>query len=347
MPQGYYAFIGTNSVRGSRGIYTLSLEANGGWLSPLHTCPAYNTGALALAADGQTLYAASEGMTFQGLSSGGAMAYKIAPDGALTYQNGLPTAGQRPCCLAIDNRGCLLVANFFGGTLAVFPTAPDGSLLPLSASVHVQPLPGGHDGLHWAGQVGEYLGAVAVGRQALVLLHAGTLEIAGEYAIPQGYFPRHAAVTKDGRFLYLLMQNPGLIHVLENRLPQGGGLEKIQEISVIPPDYKGMYGTSTLHLTGGLLLAATRSADTIAVFRADAGTGMLTLSDMVHLPGETPRDFSISPDGKYAVTALQASDQVCVHEIDTAAGTLRLRDVLSGIPSPAAVAIVRKEALHG
>ena len=62
--ESYYAFIGTNSVRGSRGIYTLRIDAETGIAKIMSTAPAYNTGCLALSQDGGILYAAAEGMTF-------------------------------------------------------------------------------------------------------------------------------------------------------------------------------------------------------------------------------------------------------------------------------------------
>lgn len=73
--ESYYAFIGTNSVRGSRGIYTLRIDAETGIAKIMSTAPAYNTGCLALSQDGGNLYAAAEGMTFDGYADGGVMAF--------------------------------------------------------------------------------------------------------------------------------------------------------------------------------------------------------------------------------------------------------------------------------
>ena len=335
----YQVFIGTNSVRGSRGIYSLNLS--GGALSLISCRDAYNTGALALSRDGGTLYAASEGMSFQGCASGGAMAFRVEDGGALSYLNGYPTMGQRPCCLAVDDKDRLLAANFYGGSLAVFPTAPGGALEPMERLAKMPLSPGGRESLHCVDAVGGMPGTVSAGTHELLLLDGVDLHIISRFPVPERMFPRHFRAGDGGRYIYLLMQNPGLIFVLKNEPDENGVLPCVQEISVIPPDYQGMYGTSTLHLTpdGGCLLAATRSADTIAVFSVSASDGTLTLTDMARLPGQTPRDFCLTPDGRFAVTALQASDQVCVHELDYAAGRLILRDVMDNIPSPAAVAI--------
>ena len=62
----YIAFIGTNSVRGSQGIYTVQIDGDSLQAKVISTQEAYNTGALALSHSKKYLYAASEGMTFGG-----------------------------------------------------------------------------------------------------------------------------------------------------------------------------------------------------------------------------------------------------------------------------------------
>ena len=100
--ESYYAFIGTNSVRGSRGIYTLRIDAETGIAMIMSTAPAYNTGCLALSQDGGNLYAAAEGMTFDGYADGGVMAFRVNQDGSLHRLNGQRSYGQRTCCVAVD-----------------------------------------------------------------------------------------------------------------------------------------------------------------------------------------------------------------------------------------------------
>ena len=272
------------------------------------------------------------------------MAYRIKDDGTLCYLNAYPTLGQRPCCLALDDCKRLLAANFYGGSIAVFPTAEDGALEPMAKLSKMPSIPGGRESLHCVGNVGNFVGTVSAGTHELLLLDGENFDIRARFPVPERMFPRHFKASSDGKIIYLLMQNPGLLFVIPNTPDENGTLHSIQEISVIPPDYSGMYGTSTLHLTpdGNYLLAATRSADTIAVFSVNRADGTLTLTDMCHLPGETPRDFCLTPDGKFAVTALQASDQICVHEIDYATGRLILRDVANGVPSAAAVAVTER-----
>lgn len=345
IPTTYYdIFIGTNSVRNSEGIYIFRLDKKSGRLEKQGTTPAYNTGSLAISKNGNRLYAVSEGMTFLGKASGGVMAYDIGENAALTLLSQKPTMGQRPCCLNLDDEaGALYASNFFGGSMAVFRVTDDG-ISDIRRLVKETPGDGPriHDGMHCAEIVepGKLVAAIYLGRGQLIFYDAETFEPVHTYQVPDGYSPRHFALSPDRQYIYLLMQNPGVIHVLENRVMEGGGGIMRQEISTIPEDYRGMYGTSSVRVSpdGRLVFAATRSADTIAVYRRNKNDGLLELSEMAGLPGETPRDFNITPDGRYLVTALQASDEVCVHRVDYENAAITLTDKAGGIPSPAAVA---------
>ena len=51
------------------------------------------------------------------------------------------------------------------------------------------------------------------------------------------------------------------------------------------------------------------------VFRVGAD-GLLTFQSEVDSGGSIPRDFNLTPDGKYLLAANQDSDNVCVYAID-------------------------------
>ena len=340
----YIALIGTNSVRNSQGIYTVHLERGTLKASVVSTQSAYNTGALALSADGRRLYAASEGMVFQGQASGGALAFSVDGRGTLTYRNGVPTQGQRPCCLALDpEERNLYAANFFGGSLAMLPVAEDGSLRPARRVVR-EPKPRGWlHGMHSVGVLdgGALVGAVSLSQSEFVVYRADDGSRAAAYGFGERVYAR--SFDSFGAWIYVMLQDPGDIYVLRNRCAEGLGLECVQVISVLP-EPRELYGTSAIRVSpdGKLLIAAVRRTNSLTLFRI-GGDGRLTRSDVVELPGLTPRDLQISPDSRVVVTALQASDEICVHEIDRERGSLVLRDSGLHIPSPASVAI-RKEA---
>lgn len=336
----YLFWIGTNSVRGSRGIYTVCAEPEDLRLHTLYTTEAYNSGALAYDPEHHRLFAASEGMVFLGRASGGVSDYRADRSGWLERISSACTAGQRPCSVAVDPGGAnVYAANFFGGSLAMLPVAPDGVIGSPRFVASDPRREGWLHAMHCVSVLdgGRTVAALSVTRSSLVLYDAETGEETGSFCFGDRVFVRSLAAC--GSHIYVMIQDPGDIHVLRR---EGSSLE-LQQVVRMQPEPEDFYGTSVLRITpdGSLLLAGARRTNTIAVFRID-GSGNLTQTAAVPLPGETPRDFEVSPDGRIVVTALQASDRICVHRIDYRAGTLEPTGSLLSIPSPAAVAFCRE-----
>lgn len=339
----YTAFIGTNSVRGSQGIYTVHID--GVTFEPhiVYTEDAFNTGALVLSANRQFLYAASEGMTFLGKGSGGAMAYSIGAGGKLSYLGGVPTEGQRPCSLAVDSSNQMLyAANFLGQSIAMIPINAAGELQPVQKLVcETTGLEGFMSGMHCVRVMDNdaAVGAMCVGSGEFILYDSKTGIAQNRFCFGQHTGPRHFITGQHDRIIYGLMQMPPEVHVL--RREPNGNYTRIQIISAVNPGHTGLCGASEIRMTpdGAYVLAATRGNDTIAVFPVEQ-EGRLSAPSIVSLPGNTPRDFNISPDGRIVVTALQASDSICIHELDYQHGTLVEKYAGLHIPSPAAVEIL-------
>jgi 6-phosphogluconolactonase (cycloisomerase 2 family) len=87
------------------------------------------------------------------------------------------------------------------------------------------------------------------------------------------------------------------------------------------------------------VLAAVRDTAALHILRVSGDT--LAPVGQVQLPGDVPRDFAFTPDGRFVVAALQYSDRISVHRF--ADGTLTQCAVLDGVPSPASIVI--REAL--
>lgn len=332
----YRVWIGTNSVRTSRGIYTLQIDLDTENAEIVSTIQAYNSGALAIDRNHQKLYAASEGMVFKGKASGGLTSYRIIEDGILQEMGYAYSGGQRPCCLDIsDNGDALFAANFFGGSLGIFDLREDGSISERHVIVE-DPKPMWMHAIHAVAALdgGGLIAVLSVTRSALVLYDACSGEEVASYAFAEHAFPRSLAVKDD--VIYAMLQDPGDIYVLK---VNGADLQCKQTIRMLPepPDF---YGTSALRLSpdGRFLFAGARRTNTIAIF-AVAKDGTLTQTGHLNLPGETPRDFGISSDGKLLVVAMQASDEVLVYRMDEKSGALRQLGESISIPSPAAVVI--------
>ncbi|MBO5999826.1 MAG: beta-propeller fold lactonase family protein [Lachnospiraceae bacterium] len=332
----YTVFIGTNSVRGSKGIYSLQMGIDG-IPAVVSAAPAYNSGYLA--PGGGRLFAVSEGMTFRGRATGGVTAYDIGENGTLTETGWQYTDGQRPCCLCAKGDGSeVIVSNFFGGLLHVYPVGPDGSVKEARLTIDEEPrIP--LKALHCVGLMpGEkVIGVVSFGRMSFILYDAYTGEKLSEYLAPDGYHPRHFAVSPDGRTVFLLMQKPPVLQILH----VSEDCRSLTPVQALPlPDQTAVFGPSAIRVSpdGRFAAAAHRDNNTLYCY-AVTPDGLAQCSETM-LPGLVPRDFDFTPDGKFIVTALQYSDQVSVHRFEN--GKLTLCSVLDGIGSPASVTSLKE-----
>ena len=342
----YQVYIGTNSVRGSKGIYTVHVDAD--TLEPeiVSTAQNFNTGSLALSADDGRLYAVVEGMTFDGYADGGVRSYRTHENGILEVLNGQRANGQRTCSVAVDDTSKYAYAcNFYRGSFSVYDLEADGRLKPARLVIE-PPADTEWKALHCIGQIdGEYIGVNSLAECAFIVYRADTGERVTSYEFPDHPFPRCFEVS--GKYIYAMMQSPDDIYVFENCLRESRQIRLVQKISVMGEDYQGMRATSTIRATddGHLLLAAHRPTNSVTVFRI-GDSGLLEQSCVAKLPGETPRDFNISRDGKIVVAAMQKSDEICILRVDGENAALTGPGTKIHIPSPAAVAISRRISIE-
>lgn len=335
----YRAFIGTNSVRGSRGIYTIEIDGDTGSAEIVSTTQAYNTGCVALSRDEKNLYAASEGMTFDGHASGGVTAYRVEKNGELTKLSGQRSYGQRTCCVAVDSAkehvyGC----DFYVGTWSSYPVDESGSLQPARLTVS-PPGDSGWKALHCVAAIDDkFVAVISLAECALVIYRADDGSRVTSFPFPNGAFPRYLAVAEGT--IYAMLQMPDNIFVLENHLEEDGTLRHIQTIGVMDEAHRTMPATSTIRVTPNqrLVLAANRPSNSVTVYSRGPG-GRLTMRQVADIPGNGPRDFNISQDGKLVVVAMQHSDEVAIMKIDYENECLIQLGETIHVPSPAAVAV--------
>ncbi len=145
-PKGKYLFYaGTYTEAGSKskGIYAYSYDADTAAITPLGlAAETTNPSWVTIHPNGRFLYAVNEVQNYKGPNSGGVSAFSIDRDkdhratGKLTFLNEMPTRGADPCYVTVDNTGkYVLVANYTGCSVAVFPIHDDGSLGEASAFV--------------------------------------------------------------------------------------------------------------------------------------------------------------------------------------------------------------------
>src|ERR1700752_4936290 len=136
----YIFYVGTYTEEGnkSKGIYAYRYDANSAQITSLGlAAETTNPSWVALHPNGRFLYAVNELGNYKGPNSGGVSAFSVDPaTGKLTFLNEVPSRGADPCYVIVDKTGkYVLVANYTGGSIAVFPVLKGGKLGEASAFV--------------------------------------------------------------------------------------------------------------------------------------------------------------------------------------------------------------------
>ncbi|SFB92421.1 6-phosphogluconolactonase [Parapedobacter composti] len=328
--------IGTYTNTGkSQGIYAYTFDAATGQATPKNSVAADNPSFLALSADRLYVYAANE----NGGGQGAVSAYRYdEASGTLTLVNQQLTQGDHPCHVATDRQGThVIVSNYSGGSISVFPIQADGRLGKLKQLVQHKgsgPDPDRQQGPH------VHSAFFSPDEKQVYVQDLGTDKIqvydyrpespdkplvpAGQPFVKgtPGGGPRHVALSADGRFIYLVEEMAGQIRVFQQ---QNGIWEAIQEADINARDFSGEDGAADVKLSpdGRFLYASNRGdANTIAIYAVDSDTGKLTKVSNQSVLGVGPRNLVISPDGRHLLVANQQSDEVVIFARDAATGLL-------------------------
>ena len=309
---------------------------------------------MALHPSGKYLYAANE--TGKGST---VSAFSVEPKtGKLTLLNSLPALGEDPCHLAFDRTGkYLFVANYSSGNAVVYPILADGKLGEATASVtdkgKLGPDTKRQDGphAHWVGPSADnrFVYVADLGLDLIFIYQFdaanGHLGVFPRRDVPPdgplqteplsiqlnpGTGPRHAAISQNGLFIYVLGELKSTITFFPN--PPG----PIQSLPMLPAGFSGRNDAAEIeiHPSGKFLYASNRGQDSIVVYAIDQSNGKLTQVEAVPTGGKEPRHFAIDPTGKFLLAENQNSNSIVEFRIDQASGKLTPTGEVLTVPSP-------------
>ena len=354
----YFFYVGTEGTQ-SKGIYLYRFDPSTGESTPLGlAAETTNPSFLAVHPSGKYLYAVNEVQTFQGPNSGGVSAFSIdRATGKLTFLNEVPSRGADPCYVIVDTEGKhVLVANYTGGSIAVFPVLQDGRLHEATTFVqhhghgtnpqrqegpHVHSIDLSSDGHH------AYVDDLGLDKVLVYDYYPDKDRLLGPDDPPfakldPGAGPRHFALLPSGKFAYVVAEMASTVTVFSVDL-NTGMLNRLQTISTLPKDFKGENDDAEIqiHPNGKFLYASNRGHDSIAVFAIDPARGTLTKVADVLTQGKIPRSFGIDPTGKYLLAENERSDDIVVFRIDESTGRLTPTGQKLDVPSPVCVKFLK------
>lgn len=297
-----------------------------------------NPSFLALDPERKFLYAIDEGQSQL-------RAFSIEnPSGRLTALGGsMPSGGNGPAHVSVDRAGkFVLVANYGGGTIAVFSRLADGTVG--STPVATRSFGGGAQ-THQivTDPTNKWVLVPNKGRDAVSVFGLdtnGSLTDVSLAGFDAGNGARHVDVNAASTRAYVVDELGNTVTVMSMN-PSSGALAAIQTISTLEPGFSGQNTTAEIQITpdGKHVIASNRGDDSLAVFDVAASDGRLTRVARVATGGSSPRHFSIDQTGQFLFVGNQGSGNVVVMKIDAATGVPAPIGTPTAVPSPAFVAL--------
>ena len=353
----YLVYVGTYTDKGSKGIYAYRFDPSSGELGDVGLAATTdNPSFLAVATDDKFLYALNEINNFNGGQAGAVTTFSIdRSSGKLAPLQQVSSLGPGPAHLSVDRSGkYLLVANYDGGSIAVFPIQKDGTLGTRTAFVQHTGSSANKD--RQAGPHAHEIQATASNRFVLVAdlgldellvyrfdANTGALSPSNPPAVKvaPGSGPRHFALAPNGKFVYLVNELSSTVTAYSFDA-LSGRMTELQTISTLPQDFKGENSTAeiTTDTAGKFLYASNRGDDSIAIFAIDAKSGKLSLVDRVRTGGKEPRHFTLDPTGNWLFAENQDSNDIRIFRVDSKSGRLTPTSRSVQVNSPVCVVFV-------
>ena len=353
--QDYFLFVGTYTGSGSKGIYVYQFNALTGetrWVSNTDSSSASNPSYLAVSQNGKFVYAVHEDGDQK---NGNIAAYSFnRTTGKLNLINKQLSGGDHPCYVSVSNNNkWVAVANYTGGSAAVFAVNTDGSL---KAGPQVMQhkgnsvVPQRQDKPHVHSTVfspkEDYLFASDLGTDKVVVYKFNAAakkplaEVAFAASAP-GSGPRHLTFHPNKKFAYLVEELSGTVAGYQF---SDGKLNFVQRIATHPEDYKGNIGSADIHISpdGRFLYASNRGDEnTITIFSVNPVTGKLSLAGFQPTLGRTPRNFMIDPSGNFLLVANQNTDNIVIFRRNKNTGLLTPTGAEIKVPKPVCLKMVK------
>ena len=348
-----YAYVGcyTTAEREAHGdgihVYRMDPET-GAWSHVQHLGDLFNPSFLIVSRDQRFLYS---------VHGDGTYASSFAIDrntGFLTPLNRAATGGSNGVHQAIDPSGrFMVVANYASGSVAVLPVQTDGRLQDQIQLVELKGQPGpnrtqqasSHPHNVVFDPTGRFVLVPDKGLDRVFIFRfdsaSGKLSATeqGSVAARSGYAPRHMA-------FHPMLPNAWVLDEIGSAITtyhwdgERGALRPLQILPSTPADFTGENTTAEIAVSpaGRFVYCSNRGHDSVAIFAADAKSGLLSSVGWESTRGKRPRFIALDPSSRFLYAANEQSDTVVCFRVNPATGRLTPTGQMVSNASPVTIA---------
>jgi len=335
--QKTFVFIGTyNAAKEKEGIFVYRLDEKTGILEPVTTYkgilnPAY----LIVSGNGKYLYACTNAR----IPGGGTVSsFEFNPiNKTLSLINSQSSGGDNPVYITEHKTGKWIAnANYTGGSLAIHSLLENGRIGPETqvitftdssvnkerqekSHVHQSIFSPRHDYIFFPDLGADKIRCYQFDESKEQPLQAAAVPFTRTIA---GAGPRHMTFHPNEKYAYCIEEILGMIDVYAY---SNGKLDSIQRISMHEDSFAGPYSGADIHISndGKFLYASNRGTENNLAIYSIQKNGKLKSIGYQSTFGETPRNFSLSPNGKFLIVAHQTSGNIIVFERNAKTGLLK------------------------
>lgn len=335
--QKTFVFIGTyNAAKEKEGIFVYRLDEKTGILEPVTTYkgilnPAY----LIVSGNGKYLYACTNAR----IPGGGTVSsFEFNPiNKTLSLINSQSSGGDNPVYITEHKTGKWIAnANYTGGSLAIHPLLENGRIGPEiqvitftdssvnkerqeKSHVHQSIFSPRHDYIFFPDLGADKIRCYQFDESKEQPLQAAAVPFTRTIA---GAGPRHMTFHPNEKYAYCIEEILGMIDVYAY---SNSRLDSIQRISMHEDSFAGPYSGADIHISndGKFLYASNRGTENNLAIYSIQKNGKLNSIGYQSTFGETPRNFSLSPNGKFLIVAHQTSGNIIVFERNAKTGLLK------------------------
>ena len=302
-------------------------------IEELYSYEITNASYLCFSPNRQYLYAVIEVESYKNRAGGGVAAFAVEDDGQLRFINDRFTEGGSPCHLSVSPDGkTLYVANYNGGSTAIFDLLPTGEIGHMKALVNhndfgpaSNAVAGRQEGPHAHYVQPVYINGNStiwvcdLGLDAVLVLDESGKELT-TFQAPAGFGPRHLAFHPALPIAYLVGEFACAVITLEfsfdttlcikasHEVPVLHRIEGNAEITCaairVSPDCKHLLVSNRISGEEG----------SISILGLNTAGHITGLQRLIPSGGCCPRDFAFSPAGNNVFIAHQDSDSVNVFD---------------------------------
>ena len=339
----------------AEGVYLYSFDAGTADTELIDVAPSGNPSFVIPSPDGKMAYAVNEfhdgrqGVSFFALTDS-----SITPAGSIPMPQE-EVDGSDPCNILYCG-STVITSNYTGGSVTAFALGDDNYIPAMTqfASANLEyfhALTGtsfGSEPAHMHCAVlspdSTYIFVTNLGMDCIHRyvrkegIHPlGEMSIAWKHTGLIKFGPRHMVFSADGRFAYLLCELADKLVVFSY---ENGELHPIQTLTAYGARGRG---SADIHLSsdGRYLYTSHRlKGDGIAIFSVDKESGKVRKAGF-QPTGNHPRNFAISPDGRFLLCACRDDDIIEIYGIDAQSGMLTATGKSIHVGAPVCVQFVK------